>query len=214
LEDFFRFSGSARTIPEDPAYDYTRRFAKAMAEKNWMVITGAGPGIMAAGHGGQILLSSATASLLEDELPESWSLLDLGEHQLKGLGRAALREKIVEIHARRFLVIGDASKAVPRLGQGPLPVEIVTFESEVHVRWLNSLGCRAELWRAADSSPVVTDNGNYLVRCWFEGGIPDAYTLARTLADRPGIIEHGLFLDMADEVALASSDGLQIMERK
>ena len=44
--------GSARTIPEDPAYDYTRRFAKAMAEKNWMVITGAGPGIMAAGHEG------------------------------------------------------------------------------------------------------------------------------------------------------------------
>ena len=133
---------------------------------------------------------------------------------IKGLGRAALREKIVEIHARRFLVIGDASKAVPRLGQGPLPVEIVTFESEVHVRWLNSLGCRAELWRAADSSPVVTDNGNYLVRCWFEGGIPDAYALARTLADRPGIVEHGLFLDMADEVALAGSAGMQIMERK
>src|SRR3970282_1480236 len=44
--------GSARTIPEDPAYDYTRRFARAMAEKNWMVITGAGPGIMAAGHEG------------------------------------------------------------------------------------------------------------------------------------------------------------------
>ncbi|OGO65854.1 MAG: ribose 5-phosphate isomerase A [Chloroflexi bacterium RBG_19FT_COMBO_55_16] len=133
---------------------------------------------------------------------------------IKGLGRAALREKIVEIHARRFLVIGDASKAVPRLGQGPLPVEIVTFESEVHVRWLNSLGCRAELWRAADSSPVVTDNGNYLVRCWFEGGIPDAYALARTLADRPGIVEHGLFLDMADEVALAGGTGMQIMERK
>src|SRR3990172_1828636 len=44
--------GSARTIPEDAAYDYTRRFARAMAEKNWMVITGAGPGIMAAGHEG------------------------------------------------------------------------------------------------------------------------------------------------------------------
>ena len=44
--------GSARTMPEDPAYDYTRRFAKAIAEQNWMVITGAGPGIMAAGHEG------------------------------------------------------------------------------------------------------------------------------------------------------------------
>ncbi|HEV8574047.1 MAG TPA: LOG family protein [Dehalococcoidia bacterium] len=44
--------GSARTTPEDPAYDVTRRFAAAMAERNWMVITGAGPGIMAAGHEG------------------------------------------------------------------------------------------------------------------------------------------------------------------
>ena len=132
---------------------------------------------------------------------------------IKGLGRAALREKIVEMHARHFLVIGDASKAVPQLGRGPLPVEIVTFEYQVHVAWLNSLGCRAELWHEADGSPIVTDNGNYLVRCWFENGIPDAYALARTLADRPGIVEHGLFLDMAHEVILAGSDGMQIMER-
>jgi len=156
-------------------------------------------------HGGAPVLDLAVDGA--DEVDPHLNLI-------KGLGRAALREKVVEIHARRFLVIGDASKAVPRLGQGPLPVEIVTFESEVHVRWLNSLGCRAELWHAADSSPVVTDNGNYLVRCWFEGGIPDAYALARTLADRPGIVEHGLFLDMADEVVLAGSEGMQIMERK
>ncbi len=44
--------GSARTVREDPVYDYTRRFAKAMVERGWMVITGAGPGIMAAGHEG------------------------------------------------------------------------------------------------------------------------------------------------------------------
>src|SRR2546428_2753803 len=44
--------GSARTTPADPVYDVTRRFAAAMAERNWMVITGAGPGIMAAGHEG------------------------------------------------------------------------------------------------------------------------------------------------------------------
>jgi ribose 5-phosphate isomerase A len=71
---------------------------------------------------------------------------------IKGLGRALLREKITEIHARRFIVIVDESKVVSRLGRGPLPVEIVPFGAEVHVRWLNSLGCRAELWVEADGS--------------------------------------------------------------
>ncbi len=47
---------------------------------------------------------------------------------IKGLGRAALREKIIEMHARRFIVIVDESKIVTRLGRGPLPVEIIPFE--------------------------------------------------------------------------------------
>ena len=133
---------------------------------------------------------------------------------IKGLGRAALREKIVAIHAERFVVIVDESKLVPRLGmRGPLPVEIVTFEAAAHIRWLSTLGCRAEQWFEADGSPVITDNGNYLVRCWFEGGIPDPQELARTLADRPGIVEHGLFLEMADEVIVAGENGLRVLKR-
>jgi ribose 5-phosphate isomerase A len=132
---------------------------------------------------------------------------------IKGLGRALVREKIVEIHADCFLVVGDESKLVSRLGYGPLPVEIVPFGAEAHVRWLNTLGCRAELWREADDSPVVTDNGNYLARCWFPAGIADPYALARLLADRPGIVEHGLFLDMASAVIVASSEGIRVLER-
>jgi ribose 5-phosphate isomerase A len=134
---------------------------------------------------------------------------------IKGLGRALLREKIVEIHALRFLVVVDESKLVPALGSKcPLPVEIVRFEAEVHVCWLNTLGCRAELWLEEDGSPVVTDNGNYLVRCWFEPAIPDPYALAHRLAERSGIVEHGLFLDMASEVVVAGSDGVRVLERK
>lgn len=132
---------------------------------------------------------------------------------IKGLGRALVREKIVEIHADCFLVVGDESKLVSRLGRGPLPVEIVPFGAEAHVRWLNTLGCRAELWREADDSPVVTDNGNYLARCWFPAGIADPYALARLLADRPGIVEHGLFLDMASAVIVAGSEGIRVLER-
>jgi ribose 5-phosphate isomerase A len=140
--------------------------------------------------------------------------IDASLNLVKGLGRALLREKIIETHADTFLVIADETKLVPRLGQGPLPVEIVQFEHGAQLRWLSSLGCRAELWLEQDDEPIITDNGNYLVRCWFVNGIPDAYQLARILADQPGIVEHGLFLDMADTAIIAGEDGIQIKERK
>jgi len=133
---------------------------------------------------------------------------------IKGLGRALLREKIVEVHTERLVIVADESKLVPRLGRGPLPIEIVPFAATVHVRWLNSLGCRAELWHEEDGSPIVTDNGNYLVRCWFPEGIADPHALARTLADRPGIVEHGLFLGMASEVVVSGVRGVRVLTRQ
>lgn len=134
---------------------------------------------------------------------------------IKGLGGALLREKVVEIHARRFIVVVDESKIVPRLGvRGPLPVEIIPFEAHAHVAWLNTLECQAKLLLEEDGSPAGTDNGNYLAYCRFSDGIPDPYMLARTLADRPGIVEHGLFLGMADTVVVAEVDGIKILERE
>jgi ribose 5-phosphate isomerase A len=137
---------------------------------------------------------------------------------IKGLGRALLREKIVEMHAEQFIVIVDESKVVTRLGsRGPLPVEIVQIEADTHARWLNSLGCRANLWLEDDGRPVVTENGNYLVRCWFDRGtqigIEDPYELARVLNQRPGIVEHGLFLDMASQVVVAGADGVWVHKK-
>lgn len=134
---------------------------------------------------------------------------------IKGLGRALLREKIIEVHADRFIVIVDESKLVPMLGSKvPLPVEILPFEVEAHVNWLNTLGCRSELWLEEDGSRVVTDNGNNLARCFFESGIADPYELARLLSFRPGVIEHGLFLDMASQVIVATENGISVLERK
>jgi ribose 5-phosphate isomerase A len=132
---------------------------------------------------------------------------------IKGLGRALLREKIVEIQAKQFIVVVDESKIVSRLGtRGPLPVEITPFEAAANVKWLNSLGCRAELWRETDGSLVVTDNGNYLALCRFEGGIPNAHALALVLAERPGVVEHGLFLEMASKVIVASGTGIRAID--
>lgn len=134
---------------------------------------------------------------------------------IKGLGRALLREKIVVVHARSFLVIADSSKHAGVLGAGvPLPVEIIPFQWEAHVRWLNTLGCRAELWREEGGAPATSDNGNYFALCRFEEGITDPYAIALLLERRPGIVEHGLFLDMADRVVLASSSGVRVLERE
>ncbi|NOX61529.1 MAG: ribose 5-phosphate isomerase A [Chloroflexi bacterium] len=132
---------------------------------------------------------------------------DLG--LIKGLGKALLREKIVEIHAQRLLIIVHEAKLSTRLGAlAPLPVEIAPFAARATVRWLATLGCRAELWCDSQGQPYVTDNGHYLARCWFDGGIPDPEKLARRLSARPGVMEHGLFLNMADEVLVASASGV------
>jgi ribose 5-phosphate isomerase A len=133
---------------------------------------------------------------------------------IKGLGRALLREKIVEIHAHRLVIVVDESKLTPRLGRGALPLEIVPFEWPVHIRWLNTLGCRAELRYETDGSPVVTDNGTYQALCYFTDGIEDLYALAEEFAHRPGIVEHGLFLDMAHQVVVAGAEGIRILERE
>ena len=119
---------------------------------------------------------------------------------IKGLGRALLREKVVESRSQRLIIIVDESKLVSYLGEKvPLPVEVVKFEVAFY---------------EDNGSPVVTDNGNYLVGCYFDNGIAEPNQLARVLADQPGIVEHGLFLDMASQVIVAGQAGIRILERK
>jgi len=158
-------------------------------------------------------LASLTPGKTLDLAVDGADEVDPDLNLIKGLGRALLREKIIESHAERLLIIVDESKVVDKLGRGPLPVEVVPFEANIQVRWLEDLCGRAELWLEEDGKPVMTDNGNYLVRCWFPEGISKPYDLARLLADRPGIVEHGLFLDMADQVIIAAEDGIRVKER-
>jgi ribose 5-phosphate isomerase A len=134
---------------------------------------------------------------------------------VKGLGRALLREKIVAMQAEQFVIVVDESKLVHRLGtRAPLPMEVVPFGAELHVRWLDDLGWHAELCHEPDGSLVVTDNGNYLINCWFRDGVADPHALARLLADRPGIVEHGLFLGMASRVIVAGPNGVRVLGRE
>ncbi|MEM7284438.1 MAG: ribose 5-phosphate isomerase A [Pseudomonadota bacterium] len=130
---------------------------------------------------------------------------------IKGLGGALLREKMVELTAKYFIVVVDDTKPVKKIGtRGPLPVEVVQFSWRYQANWLATLGCTPTL-RGGEAAPFVTDNGNYILDCTFPQGIDDPAGLARTLNERTGVVEHGLFLNMADEVIVAGETGLQFI---
>jgi ribose 5-phosphate isomerase A len=128
---------------------------------------------------------------------------------IKGGGGALLREKIVISAARRFVVVAEAVKKVDRLGQGfRLPVEVVRFGWRDTRRRLASLLPDAEL-RGAEGGgpdPYVTDEGHYILNCAIPEGT-DPASLAAALAIVPGVVDHGLFLDMADLALLGHPDG-------
>jgi ribose 5-phosphate isomerase A len=125
---------------------------------------------------------------------------------IKGGGAALLREKIVVAAAARFVVVAEASKRVDRLGETfELPVEVVRFGwADTRNRVLELLPS-AEL-RTEDSAPVVTDEGHHLLDCGIPAGA-DPAQLANALKATIGVVEHGLFLGMADEVLLGAEDG-------
>ena len=129
-----------------------------------------------------------------------------GEFNLiKGGGGALLREKILASNSRRFIVIVDESKVVNRLGQFPLPVEIVPFATELTIRNLGRLAC-TPIVRMAHGKPFVTDNGNWIIDCHF-GEIVDPAALGGQFKAIAGVVEHGLFLGMTDTVAVGHMDG-------
>ncbi len=131
---------------------------------------------------------------------------------IKGLGGALLREKIVAAASEAFLVVVDEGKAVEGLGErAPLPVEVLPFGARRTRSRLEALGCEPTLRRAGEA-PFRTDNGNYMIHCRFEG-IADPRELAGRLKEIPGVIEHGLFLEMADAVFVGTAAGVKEMGR-
>lgn len=126
---------------------------------------------------------------------------------IKGLGGALTREKIVASSARRFVLIGDDRKRVTRLGErSPVPVEVVAFGLHRTRALLEGLGARPAL-RGGDDDPFVTDNGNVIFDLTFPDGFVPA-ELEPALAALPGVVEHGLFLGMAERAFLAGEDGV------
>ncbi|HEV2083201.1 MAG TPA: ribose-5-phosphate isomerase RpiA [Brevundimonas sp.] len=134
---------------------------------------------------------------------------------IKGGGAALLREKLVWEASSTCIVIADAAKVVPHLGAFPLPIEVVAFGhkttgnriADVLIDHDVALPARV---RTAERGQVRTDGGNliYDAKC---GVIHDPARLADDLKLVTGVVEHGLFLDLADEAIIGTGDGVETM---
>lgn len=132
---------------------------------------------------------------------------------IKGGGAALLREKIVAQTSKRMVVVADERKQVSCLGAFPLPIEITSFSMGTTKRAIQRcLGCDVEL-RMDGESPLVTDNGNYIVDAHTGPSLSHPEATERELLNIAGVVQVGLFNNMCDIVVLASSDGVTVLSK-
>lgn len=135
---------------------------------------------------------------------------------IKGGGGALLREKIVAAASSRMLVIADRNKLVPALGQFPLPIEVNRFGLAATrlaiARTASDVGLEGPLTlRMTGGEPFVTDGGHLILDASF-GRIRDTRALSNALHAIPGVVEHGLFIGMANAAIVAGTEGVETVK--
>ncbi len=127
---------------------------------------------------------------------------------IKGRGGAHTRERVVAAMARHFIVLVDYTKHVRRLGERmPVPVEVLPFAYGPCMRQLQALGGKPSLRMGVKKDgPVVSDQGFWIIDVHFEE-IDQPETLAHHILQIPGVLDHGLFIDMATDVLMATRHG-------
>lgn len=140
--------------------------------------------------------------------------VDLNLNLIKGRGAALTMEKIVEYRAGTFLVLVDESKLVERLGQKmPVPIEVIPAAWRAIKEELEVFNATAELRMASKKDgPVVTENGNFILDARFHR-IDDPLDLEIELNNIPGVVENGIFADIADIVLVGKREGVKRLER-
>jgi ribose 5-phosphate isomerase A len=126
---------------------------------------------------------------------------------IKGGGGALLQEKIVASASDELIIIADFSKLVTQLGKFPLPVEVIRFGyKQAQQKILQSGFCKEAILREKNGKAFVTDHQHYILDCYCER-IADASLLNRTLHLIPGVVETGLFINMATKAIIGYEDG-------
>jgi len=130
---------------------------------------------------------------------------------VKGGGGALLREKIVARHSKKRIIIVDQSKVVPSLGIGfDLPVEVVPFCSSATQKLIETAaGCQCS-FRTVSGKKFVTDEAHFLLDCHFEDGIEDPGRMAKILSSLPGVVEHGLFIGLCDQIVIGREGDVEV----
>jgi ribose 5-phosphate isomerase A len=131
--------------------------------------------------------------------------IDPAGNLIKGGGGALTREKIVAYNSEQFVVIADSSKYVNRLGKFKLPIEIIPFLAEQTIAHIEKLGAKVQL---RDDGEFKTNNGNLIAIADF-GIIGNMNDISVKLSCIPGIVEHGLFLKMADRSIEGTEHGVR-----
>ena len=135
---------------------------------------------------------------------------------IKGGGACHVQEKLVAARAERFVVVVDSTKLVDRLNlEFLLPVEVLPGAWRQVQQQLAAMNGKAELRMAnRKAGPVVTDQGNLVLDVRFEGGISGPVDLERSINNIPGVLENGLFVNLADEVLVGEvNDGVAAVRR-
>jgi ribose 5-phosphate isomerase A len=126
---------------------------------------------------------------------------------IKGGGGALLREKIVASAAKKFIVVVDSTKIVDTLGHFPLPVEVIKMALPLVEKRLTDLGLHPKMRHHPDGSDYITDEQNFILDC-AAGQIKDPVATAAAIRGIVGVVEHGLFLNMAAVALIAGDNGV------
>jgi ribose 5-phosphate isomerase A len=138
-------------------------------------------------------------------------VVDDGAVLVKGGGAAHTREKLVAASAARYVVVADPTKLADGVTHA-VPVSVVPEAWTLVADRVEAMGGEPSLREAAHKDgPVVTDEGDLVLDCAF-GADEDPAALARRLSSVPGVVEHGLFVDVADEVLVGTDDGVDVLE--
>lgn len=199
------------------AEEFVRLLAARIGEEGLSVI-----GVPTSERTAELCLALGVPLTTLEETPELDLTIDGADEidsqltLIKGGGGALLREKIVAAASARMVVIADSSKIVATLGRFPLPIEVNPFGLNATraaiVRLAGQLGLDGPLaLRMNGESPFTTDGGHYIIDASF-GRIPDPQALGNALLAIPGVVEHGLFIGLADVAVVADADGIKILQ--
>jgi ribose 5-phosphate isomerase A len=139
--------------------------------------------------------------------------IDQDLNLIKGGGGKLLREKVLAQASKRLIIVVDESKLSKHLGQKfSVPIEVIPFAVCVEKKFLESIGAKIQIRKNHDGSNYITDENNFILDASF-GEIKNVKELSALLNQRAGIVEHGIFISLAEKVYCAGKNGIEVITR-